>query len=506
VGIFSSDTIIQYSGKSRFRKDGRRNIFSAASIDRFIENMEILHRLFFFFEVMCMTGKIVLDALGSPRGTEQFTALYGSDAVEAARGRYAALIKNLLNEAEFPAAQFPEVRGDLRVFTAPGRTELGGNHTDHNRGKVLAASIQLDAVAIAAPRGDRRVFFRSAGFPDVRVDLAGPDGAPDLSPRAEEQGTTEALVRGIAAEFAARGVVVGGFTANAASTVLQGSGLSSSAAVEVLFAKIFDCLYDGGKRGAVELAQIGQRAENVHFGKPSGLMDQAASASGGAVAIDFADPAAPLVRSIGFDPRSAGCVLCVVNTRGSHADLTPDYAAIPGEMNAVARYFGKSFLREIDLAMVLSNAADIRTAAGDRALLRAIHFFNENRRAGAMAEALESLNAAGPERKRAIMIQYLDLVNESGASSWELLQNIYSPQNPAAQGVSVALALSKELFRGYGVPAACRVHGGGFAGTIQSYVPVELFDDYRARMEAVFGPGAVTEIRIRPIGAAELLF
>ncbi|MDR2479802.1 MAG: galactokinase [Treponema sp.] len=454
-----------------------------------------------------MTGKELLNALNGPRAGDLFASLYGSENIEEARRRYAALTGALLQEADFPPAVFPETAGELRVFTAPGRTELGGNHTDHNRGRVLAASIQLDAAAVVAPRRDKQVFFRSAGFPDVQVNLAGPDGKLDLSPKTEEQGTTESLVRGIAAEFAARGVEPGGFTANAASTVLQGSGLSSSAAVEVLFAVIFDCLYGGGQRGAVELAQMGQKAENVFFGKPSGLMDQAASASGGAVAIDFANPAAPLVRNIPFDPLSAGFVLCVVNTRGSHADLTPDYAAIPQEMNAAAGCFGKTFLRETSLSAVLSRAPEIRAAAGDRALLRAIHFFNEDRRAGEMAALLETFHAApDADKKRALMDAFMELVNESGRSSGELLQNIYSTRNPQAQGISVALALTREFFREHGVRGACRVHGGGFAGTIQAYIPAVLFDSYRAWIEAVFGSGAVTVLRIRPVGAAELVF
>jgi galactokinase len=436
-----------------------------------------------------------------------FAPLYGDEHTAEAGGRYAALAAALVRAEDFPPDEFPEAAGDLRVFTAPGRTELGGNHTDHNRGRVLAASIQLDAAAVVAPRGDRRVFFRSAGFPDVDVNLARPDGTLDVSPRPEERDTTEALVRGIAAEFAARGITVGGFTANAASTVLRGSGLSSSAAVEVLVAKIFDSLYGDGTLGAVELAQIGQKAENVFFGKPSGLMDQAASASGGAVAIDFADPACPLVKRIHFDPLQAGFVLCVVNTRGSHANLTPDYAAIPHEMNAVARCLGKSFLRETTLDAVLANAAKIRGEAGDRALLRAIHFFNEDRRAAAMAEALEELNAAsGADAKTWAMARFLELVNESGDSSWELLQNMYAPQDPRVQGIAVAVALTREFFRAHVSGGACRVHGGGFAGTIQAYIPAALFDRYRERMETVFGAGAVTALRIRPLGAAELVF
>jgi galactokinase len=371
----------------------------------------------------------------------------------------------------------------------------------------LAASIHLDQAAVAAPRKDRVVFFRSAGYPDVRVDLS------DLAPRREEQGSTEALVRGIAAEFTRQGCPVGGFSANAASTVLPGSGLSSSAAVEVLFGRIFDNLYGEGKRSALEIAQIGQKAENVYFGKPCGLMDQTACASGGAVAINFADPARPRITRINFDLTAAGYALCVVNTRGSHADLTPDYAAIPEEMKAVAGFFGKSVLGELDRETVLARTADIRKLTGDRALLRALHFFDENDRVEAMTRALEAAasadtNAAAATYAAAAIASYLELVNESGNSSWELLQNLYPPHRPAEQGLSLALALTQRFLRkraaGGKVPGACRVHGGGFAGTIQAYIPLDTLEAYGSEMEAVFGPGSVTPLRIRPIGAAEL--
>jgi galactokinase len=434
-----------------------------------------------------MTGNELLDFLNSQECERLLETLYGYDAAEQERLRYVSLVEGISPQAGFPAAW------DLRVFSAPGRTELGGNHTDHNRGRVLAASIQMDAVAVAFPRNDRRVFFRSTGFPDVNVNLDNNEGRPDLSPKPEEAGTTEALVRGIAAEFAKRGEV-GGFYANASSSVLQGSGLSSSAALEVLVAKIFDSLYQGGRCSALELAQISQKAENDFFGKPCGLMDQAASAYGGAAFIDFADPASVLLKKIPFDPLTAGFALCVVNTRGSHASLTADYAAIPKEMGDVARYFGKEYLRELELSQVLSAASGIRKSAGDRALLRAIHFFNEDRRAADMAALLE----------RAQIHEFLDIVNESGDSSWELLQNIYSPGETGAQGLSVALAVSREFFRTRGMKAACRVHGGGFAGTIQAYVPVEAVEDYRARMDALFGAGALSLLRIRQAGAAEL--
>jgi galactokinase len=450
-----------------------------------------------------MTGKELLHRIDSPQAEELFAVLYGPPEVNHARRRYAALIEGFLTDGPggFPQGEFPETAGEVRVFTAAGRTELGGNHTDHNLGKVLAASIQLDQAAVAAPRNDRTVFFRSEGYPDVRVDLS------DLTPRREEQGKTEALVRGIAAEFVRRGCPVGGFSANAASTVLPGSGLSSSAAVEVLFGRIFDNFYGEGQRSALEIAQIGQRAENVYFGKPCGLMDQAACASGGAAVIDFSNPAGPQVKRIDFDLTAAGYVLCVVNTRGSHADLTPDYAAIPGEMKAAAGFFGKSVLGELDRETVLAKAADLRRQAGDRALLRALHFFDENDRVEAMTRALERAADAksGGPRLQAID-DYLRLVNESGDSSWELLQNVYTPRRPAEQGLSLALALTKRFLRkGPASPrGACRVHGGGFAGTIQAYIPLDALDAYGAEMEAVFGPGSVTALRIRPLGAVEL--
>jgi galactokinase len=444
-----------------------------------------------------MTGKALLAALDSSHAGRIFEELYGSAGVDSARRRYRKLVEEFLG---FPQGDFPETEGELRLFTAAGRTELGGNHTDHNHGKVLAASIQLDQAAVAAMRDDMRVFFRSAGYPDVRVDLS------DLAPRPEERGTTEALVRGIAAEFAGQGTAIRGFSANAASTVLPGSGLSSSAAVEVLFGRIFDNFYGGGKRSALEIAQIGQKAENHYFGKPCGLMDQTACASGGAVAIDFADTARPLVRRLSFDLAAAGYALCVVNTHGSHADLTPDYAAIPEEMKAVAAFFGKSVLRETEEEAVEGRAAEIRKVLGDRALLRALHFFDENQRVDAMLAALERFDRAPTVgSKQNALAAYLALVNESGNSSWELLQNVYSPRNPKEQGISLALALTRDFLRsGTALPGACRVHGGGFAGTIQAYIPISVMDAYCAGMETVFGAGSVTVLQIRPVGAAEL--
>jgi galactokinase len=474
-----------------------------------------------------VTGKEILDHLNSRASTELFASLYGAGEVDAARQRYRRLIEEL---QDLPREDFPETAGELRVFSVPGRTELGGNHTDHNQGKVLAASIQLDAVAVVAPRKDKQVFFRSAGHSDVKIDIS------DLSLREEEKYRTEALIRGIAAEFAAQGTPVGGFTANADNMVLTGSGLSSSAAIEVLFAKIFDNLYSNGQRSALQLAKIGQKAENVYFGKPCGLMDQIACASGGVVAIDFKDLQNPKIKGINFDPAAVDFALCIVNTRVSHADLTPDYAAIPAEMKAVAAFYGKTVLRELDEENWLSRLPELRKAVGDRAVLRALHFFDENLRVDGMLDALQDLNdpsfakLLGVDKnteailenlnepffgKRMevdkytaameIMEDFLFFVNESGDSSSELLQNIYSPRNPAEQGMALALALTRNFLEGEDEgEGACRVHGGGFAGTIQAYVPMERLDDYRRFMEEVFGTGALTVLRIRQLGAVEV--
>ena len=448
-----------------------------------------------------MSDNKLEKVVNSERAAEIFTDLYGKDNIDAARWRYTTLITDM------PKDEHGGIPEDFRVFSAPGRTELAGNHTDHNCGKVLAASIHLDSAAIVRKRGDGVVFFRSTGFPDVSVRLQDKSGSPCLQPKPEEKGTTEALVRGIAAELNRRGCAAGGFSANADSTVLPGSGLSSSAAVEVLLCRIFDSLYGEGKRSSVEIAQIGQIAENVYFGKPCGLMDQIACAAGGAVAVDFADKAHPEVKQINFDLSAADYALCVVNTGGSHADLTADYASIPAEMKAVAAFFGKSVLRELDKEAVIARAAEVRKTLGDRALLRAIHFFDENERVDAMTAALAEMeNAVTADAKQRALYSYLELVNESGNSSCELLQNAYSPHRTEAQGIGAALALSKDFFRRQKVRGACRVHGGGFAGAIQAYLPLDAIDAYRANIEAVFGAGSLTILRIRPKGAIELTF
>jgi galactokinase len=442
----------------------------------------------------------LIKTIDSECSTTIFSELYGESEAGNAGQRY----QKLITETRAIGEHFSATE-DLRIFSAPGRTELAGNHTDHNHGKVLAASIQLDNTAIVQKRNDNMVFFRSTGFPDVKVTLTDKNGNPDLQPKPEEKGTTEALVRGIAAELCRRGCGIGGFSANADSTVLAGSGLSSSAALETLLGRIFDSLYGGGKRGPLEIAQIGQIAENTYFGKPCGLMDQAACAAGGAVAINFANAACPEIKRINFDPAAAGFSLCVVNTGGSHADLTADYASIPEEMKKTAAFFGAAALGELKKDLIISRAADLRREVGDRALLRSLHFFDENARVDAMTLCLMEMDTAvsGTAQERTFL-KYLELVNESGDSSWRLLQNIYSPIRPAIQSIGVALALTKDFFRAQKLPGACRVHGGGFAGTIQAYIPSDAINAYRSYIEAVFGAGSVTILRIRPVGAVEI--
>lgn len=376
--------------------------------------------------------------------------------------------------------------GALRRFTAPGRTELGGNHTDHNQGKVLAAAIQLEAAAVVEPL-DGRIEVRSGGWDQVfAIDLA------NLAPRKEDEGKTDALLRGVAAEFQKRGHRLGGFRACVDSSVLPGSGLSSSAAFEVLTGAILNGLYNDGAIVPAELAMIGQAAENVHFGKPCGLMDQMASALGGVVTIDFRHPAAPEVRKLEVDFAAEGWSLCIVNTHGDHADLTPEYAAIKGEMNEVASHFGRKVLRDVPEAAFFDELPSLAGRVSHRALLRSIHFFEENHRVDAMVSALDQGQIG----------HYLEVVRASGRSSFQFLQNAYSLQRLGQQPIPLALAMTERFFAGEG---ACRVHGGGFAGTIQAYVPLNRRREYAKTMEAVFGPGSVVELSVRPETAGESL-
>ena len=370
------------------------------------------------------------------------------------------------------------------LFSAPGRTELGGNHTDHQLGRVLAGAVSVDTVAAVAPNGERTIRVQSEGYPLCVVSL------DDLEVRPEDFGTTLSLIRGVAAGIAAEGHAVSGFDAAVSSRVLPGSGLSSSAAFEVLLGTIINHL-DRCGLDAIRIAQIGQYAENIYFGKPCGLMDQMASSVGGIVTIDFADPARPAVEPLDFDFAACGHALCIVNSGADHADLTDEYAAIPREMGEVCRVFGKTHLRQVDEAAFYARLPEVRAAAGDRAALRAMHIFDDNRRVDMQVEAL----------KAGDFTRFLELVNESGRSSWLYLQNVVPTGSTRHQELALSLALAAKLLQGRG---ACRVHGGGFAGTIQAFVPLDLLDEFRAGMEAVLGPGSCQILSIRPEGGVLL--
>jgi galactokinase len=378
------------------------------------------------------------------------------------------------------AGRYGEGRGP-RLFSAPGRTEIGGNHTDHQHGRVLAAAINLDILCAAAKNSDNVIRIKSHGFKEDIIELAG------LEPQNRETEKAASLIRGVAARFQQLGYRIGGFDAYTVSDVLKGSGLSSSAAFEVAIGTMLSHLYNGGGVDAVTIAQIGQYAENVYFGKPCGLMDQAASSVGGFVAFDFKDPANPVVEPVAFDFASCGHSLCIVDTKGSHADLTGDYAAVAAEMKATAAFFGKEYLREVDEADFYEKLGELREALGERPLLRAMHFFGDNARVPKQVEALK--NGDFEEFKR--------LIIESGRSSRDMLQNVFSTKSPVEQGLSLALSLSERLLAGKG---AWRVHGGGFAGTIQAFVPNGMLESYRESIESVFGAGSCHVLSIRPFG------
>ena len=372
-----------------------------------------------------------------------------------------------------------------RYFSAPGRTEIGGNHTDHQRGRVLAAAVNLDTLAAVRPNGTDTIRVLSEGYPMCEVAL----GA--LTPAEAEENTTPALIRGVAAGFAQKGCKVGGFDAYCTSTVLPGSGLSSSAAFEVQIGTIINHLFSDGCASAPEVARIGQYAENVFFGKPCGLMDQTASAVGGLVTIDFFLKDAPDIKEVTFDFSSCGHALCIIDTRASHADLTDEYAAIPGEMKAVCDYFGKEVLTQLCEQEFYEAIPALRKLCGDRAVLRAFHFYQENARVPKQVAALEQGDFEG----------FLQLVAESGRSSWMYLQNVIPAGSKTHQDVAVALALCDHLLKGRG---AYRVHGGGFAGTVQAFVPTDLLESFSQGVDAALGTGACHILSIRPQGGVEM--
>ena len=419
-----------------------------------------------------------LDALGSAGGAF------------AQRERIKALV------ADFVALYGAD--REVALLTVSGRSELSGNHTDHNYGCVIAASISLDVLAVASPRADGIIRLKSEGFDEDVVNLA-----DYKTPNSADFGRSTALIAGVCVGLENAGYTVGGFDAYTVSNVFKGSGLSSSAAFEDMVGTIENHLYNAGKVDEVTISKISQFSENQFFGKPCGLMDQVACAVGGIVAIDFADPSAPVIEPLPFDMTAAGYHLCIVDTGGNHADLTDDYAAVPAEMKAVAAHLGQPVLRKTDKQAVIDAIPALRETVGDRAILRALHFFNENERVAAQKAALQAAIAATDVAARdAAVDAYFANVMASGKSSYCYLQNVYTTKNVAEQGLSLALCLCEQVLGGK--RAAYRVHGGGFAGTIQAYVPEELVEIFTATMDAAFGAGATYDLKIRPVGAARI--
>ncbi len=417
--------------------------------------------------------------LSSGQTAGNFGQLYGQrpGVLDKQRARYLGLLERF-------AAQFPQ-SADVEFFSAPGRTEVGGNHTDHNAGRVLTAAVDLDTLAAVTPNRDSVVRLYSEGYLPCLAAL------DQLEVVDSEKYTTTALARGVCARFKQLGYAIGGFDAVLTSAVLKGSGLSSSAAFEVLVAAILSQLYNDNRLSAIELAQIGQFAENHYFGKPCGLMDQMASAVGGFCTIDFKEAAHPLVRKVEFDFAASGYSIVIVDTGGDHADLTADYAAVAQEMKAVAQALGGQVLREFSKERVLREIAALRTRVNDRAILRAIHFYDDDQRVVDEVEALEK-NA---------FERFLALVNASGDSSWRLLQNCLLNRQVEEQGLTLGLTVSENILRGRG---AWRVHGGGFAGTIQAFVPADLLETYQSQLRAIFGAQACHPLVVRPLGATRV--
>lgn len=373
-------------------------------------------------------------------------------------------------------------------YSAPGRTEILGNHTDHNHGKVVAAAINLDIIAAVSPTDNGIITVKSESFD--KIDII---DTSDLCVKEDEVSHSAALIRGVCAGLKSKGYKIGGFNAFTTSDVLKGSGLSSSAAFEVLIATIISHLYNEGKISAVEAAQTAQYAENVYFGKPSGLMDQMASSVGSFITIDFKDTDNPLIETLDFDLSANGVHLCIIDTKGSHAELTPEYAAIPKDMKSVAAYFGKQYLRELSKKDLMDNLDSVRDICKDRAVLRAIHFFDENERVDSLCRAIRSKDFGG----------FLSEVSASGDSSYKYLQNVFPVSDPCNQSVSLALYMCQSLLHGKG---AYRVHGGGFAGTVQAFVPDEMLHDFKNGIEKVFGSDSCHVLSIRPVGGTKIIF
>lgn len=416
----------------------------------------------------------IKSAINEGKFDNSFAMLYGD--VESARQRYFKACESF--EEIYPESE------EIRLFTAPGRTEVGGNHTDHQHGSVLAGSVNLDVIAIVSLNGGDTISIKSEGYPMDTITVG------EFAKTPGEEGKAISLIRGVCSRFAEMGCDIKGFNAYTTSNVLKGSGLSSSAAFEVLIGNILNGLFDGGAT-PIEIAKIGQYAERDYFGKPCGLLDQMASSLGGFTYADFADPSEPITESIELDIKSYGYTLCVVDTGGNHANLTGDYADITLECRQISNSLGVDFLRDADTDKFYSHIADLRKECGDRAVLRAFHFFNEQSRVGEQRAALKSGDFEG----------FLKLVNASGQSSYDYLQNLYSTSAVNEQGLSLAIALTKQFL---GDKGACRVHGGGFAGTIQCYIPTVRLADYKAMIEKAFGEGSCCVLNIRPVGGYEV--
>ncbi len=421
-----------------------------------------------------MNIKEIKSAIANGKFDKDFSMLYGD--TKSAQERYMAACDSF-------STLFP-TDNDIRIFSAPGRTEVGGNHTDHQHGSVLAGSVNLDVIGVVALNDDGIIRIKSEGFPMDEVSI------DDFEKHDNEKGKAISLIRGVCSKFKQMGCDIKGFNAYTTSNVLKGSGLSSSAAFEVLIGNIVNNMFDGNAK-PIEIAKIGQFAEREYFGKPCGLLDQMASSLGGFTYADFNDPADVITESIDLDIKKFGYTLCVVDTGGDHANLTQDYADITLECKAVSHEMGVDFLREVNTDAFYKNIASLRKTCGDRAVLRAFHFFNEQERVLQQRQALKDKDFE----------KFLEFVNASGQSSYDYLQNLYSTSNVSQQGLSLAIALTKKFLNGKG---ACRVHGGGFAGTIQCYIPTDLLDDYKKMIEASFGEGSCSVLSIRPVGGYEL--
>ena len=420
------------------------------------------------------------SAISGGQYDKAFIELYGADCdLDATRARYLSCAEGF--EKNYGAKN----HGDVRLFSVAGRSEISGNHTDHNHGRVLAGSISLDIISVAATNTEGYIGIKSEGFPEDVISLSDVDVV-----RENERYEAGAIIRGVCDGFIKNGYDIGGYYAYTTSNVLKGSGLSSSAAFEDMVGNMLSHFYNGGNVDNVEIAKISQYAENVHFGKPCGLMDQVACAMGGFVAIDFADPKNPVVEKLPFELDKYGLCLCIVNTGGNHADLNEDYASVPGDMKKTASLLGVEFLRESSKKELLAKACEIREVLGDKCLMRAMHFFNENERVANQKKALAEGN----------LELFLEGVRKSGLSSFTMLQNVYTVKNVDEQGLSLALALSAEVLDEH-KNAAYRVHGGGFAGTIQAFVPAELVGEYKKTLESVFGDGSVYVLKVRKYGA-----